>query len=377
MLASLLGLYQIPIQPAQLRHQAGHDRPFTPQDVVRLARQKRGVRCRAVSAQANELSGFPLPVLADGPEGWFLIGRTGDTGVMIQRPGRQAELCRWDRLETIWSGTLVLLTTRHSPETAAPAFDASWFIPQLVRYRHLIGEVLLITLALNLLGLAAPLFFQNVIDKVVVYNSASTLAVLVIGFVAASIWEVALGWLRTRLYSETSQKIDVELGARLFSHLMRLPLTYFESRRVGDTVARVRLIEAIREFMTSASLSVLVDPLFALIFVSAMWFYAPRLLLVVLATLPLYAAVSVLATGPLRRLLAEKFERGAASNAFLVESVSTVETIKSAAIEPLWQQQWEQQLAGYSGANQRVINLASTSTQLIQLINKLGMAALL
>jgi subfamily B ATP-binding cassette protein HlyB/CyaB len=110
---------------------------------------------------------------------------------------------------------------------SAGGFDVRWFIPQIIRYRRLIGEVLLITLALNLLGLAAPLFFQNVIDKVLVHNTLVTLQVLSIGFVAVSLWEVLFGWLRTRLYSETSQKLDVELGAKLFaiSSSCRFPIS--------------------------------------------------------------------------------------------------------------------------------------------------------
>src|SRR3546814_20438762 len=107
----------------------------------------------------------------------------------------------------------------------------TWFVPQIVKYRKLIGEVLLITLALNLLGLAAPLFFQNVVDKVLAHNSLATLQVLAIGLVLVSLWEVAFGWLRTRLYSETSQKLDVELGSRLFRHLPRLQLSYLEKAR--------------------------------------------------------------------------------------------------------------------------------------------------
>src|SRR3546814_19784178 len=112
---------------------------------------------------------------------------------------------------------------------------------------------------------------------VLAHNSLATLQVLAIGLVLVSLWEVAFGWLRTRLYSETSQKLDVELGSRLFRHLLRLPLSYFENRRVGDTVTRVRELETVREFMTNASLTVLVDPLFTIVFLVAMWLYLPLL----------------------------------------------------------------------------------------------------
>jgi subfamily B ATP-binding cassette protein HlyB/CyaB len=146
---------------------------------------------------------------------------------------------------------------------------------------------------------------------------------------------------------------------------------------VGDTVTRVRQLESIREFLTNASLSVLVDPLFTVVFLVAMWVYSTTLFWVVALTIPAYVVVSLLVTGPLRLRLDEKFERGSANNALLVESVSGMQTVKAAAVEPQWQDRWERQLAGYSLANQRVINLGNTGSQAVQLISKLSLAAIL
>lgn len=376
-LATLLAVHKIAVDPQQLRHELGHHDALTPDDVLRLAKRQDGVLARLVHVNFDRLVRQPLPVMANGPESWFLIGRASDSEVLIQRPGSNVERLVRDELEAIWSGEIILLTTRESVGGAAGRFDIRWFIPQVVRYRKLIGEVLLITLALNLLGLAAPLFFQNVIDKVLVHNTLATLQVLSVGFVAVSLWEVAFGWLRTRLYSETSQKLDVELGSKLFRHMLGLPLSYFEGRRVGDTVTRVRQLESIREFLTNASLSVLIDPVFTIVFLAAMWIYSPTLFWIVAATIPAYVAVSLLVTGPLRHRLDEKFERGSANNALLVESVSGMQTIKASAVEPQWQEKWERQLAGYSAANQRVINLGNTGSQAVQLISKLSLAAIL
>lgn len=376
-LATLLAMHKIAVDPLQLRHELGHHDPLLPDDILRLAKRQDGVRARLVRTSFDRLARQPLPVLANGPNGWFLIGRASEAEVLIQRPGSNVEKLAREELEAIWSGEIILLTTRESVGGAAGRFDIRWFIPQVVRYRKLIGEVLLITLALNLLGLAAPLFFQNVIDKVLVHNTLATLQVLSVGFVAVSLWEVAFGWLRTRLYSETSQKLDVELGSKLFRHMLGLPLSYFEGRRVGDTVTRVRQLESIREFLTNASLSVLIDPVFTIVFLIAMWIYSPTLFWIVAATIPAYVAVSLLVTGPLRHRLDEKFERGSANNALLVESVSGMQTIKASAVEPQWQERWERQLAGYSAANQRVINLGNTGSQAVQLISKLSLAAIL
>ena len=377
LLSSLLAMNRIATDPAQLRHAIGHHRPFSGIDMVRTAKQQDGVRARLRTVAWKDLAGLPLPVLAAGRDGWFMIGRVAGEDALIQQAGAEIAKVTRAEIERMWTGEVVLLTTRENVGGSTRAFDVSWFIPQMVKYRRLIGEVLLITLALNLLGLAAPLFFQNVVDKVLVHETLSTLTVLVVGFVGVSIWETVFGWLRTRLYSETSQKIDVELGSKLFWHLLRLPLGYFEARRVGDTAMRVRQLESIREFLTNASLSVLVDPVFTLVFLAAMWLYSTKLFLISVLTIPAYFAVAVLVTRPLRSRINEKFERGAANNALLIESIGGIQTVKAAAVEPQWQDRWERQLAGYSVANQRVTDLGNTGSQAIQLISKLNMAAIL
>lgn len=318
-----------------------------------------------------------MPALANGAMGWFLIGKSAANEFLIQIPGQPPERATAQKLAAIWSGELVLVTTREGVAGPGGRFDVTWFIPQIVKYRRLIWEVLAITLALNLLGLAAPLFFQNVIDKVLVHNTLATLQVLAFGFVAVSLWEVAFGWLRTRLYSQTCQKIDVELGAKLFRHLLSLPIAYFEGRRVGDTAMRVRQLETIREFLTNASMSILIDPVFVVVFLVAMWLYSPTLFIVTALTLPAYIVVAALLTRPIRARIDEKFERGSANNALLIESIGGIQTVKASAVEPQWQDRWERQLAGYSAASQQVINLGNTGSQAIQLISKLNLAAIL
>ena len=376
-LALLLAIHHIPVDPAQLRHDLGTSDPLVARDIVRLARRQSGVRARLLQVAPGRLSNQPLPALANGPNGWFVLGRLLDDGVLIQRPGHPVEKIDRAGLDAIWSGETVLVTTRAPGVAGLRRFDLSWFIPQIVRYRRLIGEVLLITGVLNILGLASPLLFQNVIDKVLAHNALSTLNVLAFAFVAIAVWETVFGWIRTRLYAETSQKIDVELGARAFRHLLALPLSYFEQRRVGDTVTRVRQLETIREFLTTASLTVLVDPLFTVIFMIAMIVYSPALFAIVAVSLVGYVAVSLAVTTPLRARIAEKFERGAASNALLVESVTGIQTVKASAVEPQWQDRWERQLAAYSAASLRVVNLNTSGSQAVELISKLSFAAIL
>lgn len=376
-LAQILAIHGIVADAAQLRHDVAHRKALSTTDILRLAQRFPGIKVKARRATWSDLPRIAMPALAYGPEGWFLIGATNDEYILIQRAGRKVERVEREALENLWSGELILLTSRESARIARRSFDFTWFIPQIVKYRRLIGEILLITLVLNILGLAAPLFFQVVVDKVLVHETMSTLTVLMIGFVVVSFWETAFGWLRTRLYSETTQKMDVELGARLFRHLLQLPMSYFESRRVGDTAMRVRQVETIREFLTNASMTVLIDPIFTVVFLAAMAFYSLKLFLVALVCLPAFFIVAILVTKPLRAGLDDKFERGAANNALLVESIAGIQTIKAAAVEPQWQDRWERQLAGYSLASQRVIDIGNTGSQAIQLVSKLNLAAIL
>src|SRR5262249_31678531 len=155
-------------------------------------------------------------------------------------------------------------------------------------YRRLLSEVLVASFFLQLFALVSPLFFQVVIDKVLVHRSMSTLDVLMLGLVAIALFEAVLGALRTYVFAHTTNRIDVELGARLFHHLLALPIAYFQARRVGDSVARVRELENIRQFLTSSALTLVIDLFFTFIFLAVMFYYSSLLTFVVLGTFPLY-----------------------------------------------------------------------------------------
>ncbi len=223
------------------------------------------------------------------------------------------------------------------------------------KYRHLLGEI----------------------DKVLVHRTLSTLDVLVIGLVAIAIFETILGIMRTYLFAHTTNRIDVELGARLFRHLVALPVAYFQARRVGDSVARVRELENIRNFLTSSALTLVIDLFFTFVFLGVMFFYSPLLTYIVLGAFPFYIAISAGATPLFRKRLDDKFKRGAENQAFLVESVTGVETLKAMAVEPQMQRRWEEQLAGYVAASFRVLSLGNTASQVVQLVSKLVTAGVL
>src|SRR6201991_2888571 len=154
-------------------------------------------------------------------------------------------------------------------------------------------------------------------------------------------------------------------------------MAYFQSRRVGDSVARVRELETIRSFLTSSALTLVIDLCFTFVFLAVMFCYSPLLAWIVVGSLPLYIVVSAGAAPLFRRRLDEKFQRGAENQAFLVESVTGIETLKAMAVEPQMQRRWEEQLAGYVAASFRVTSLGNTACQLVQFISKVVTASIL
>ena len=256
----------------------------------------------------------------------------------------------------------------------ARRFDITWFLGAIVKYRSLLTEVLAASFFLQIFALASPLVFQVVIDKVLVHRSLSTLDVLIAAFIAISLFETVLGALRTYIFSHTTNRIDVELGARLFRHLLALPIAYFQARRVGDSVARVRELENIRNFLTGSALTLAIDLFFTFVFLAVMFAYSSLLSWIVIGSFPLYIAVSAITTPIFRERLDEKFKRGAENQAFLVENVTGIETLKSMAVEPQMQRRWEEQLAGYVSASFRVTNLGNIASQSVQFISKLATA---
>ena len=372
-LVLLLRFFGMPGDADQLRHEfveAGA--PLDADALVRAARQL-GLKARTVKSEWDRFAKLQLPALAEGADGAFcILAQVKDDEVLIQDPavGRPEVLDRAAFVER-WAGRLVLVTRRHTVLGKGGSFDISWFIPALARYRKLFTEVFVASFFLQIFALITPLFFQVVIDKVLVHRGLTTLDVLVFGLITVSVFEVILGALRTFIFSHTTSRIDVELGARLFRHLVDLPMAYFQARRTGDSVARVRELENIRNFITGSALTLVIDLFFTFVFLIVMWQFSPMLTLIVMASIPFYVILAVFVTPILRSRLDEKFRRGAENQAFLVEAVNGVETLKSMAVEPEMQRRWEEQLAGYVRASFKANNLNNVAGQVAQLINKL------
>lgn len=372
-LAVLARLHGIPADAAQLTHSFAPPAGPCGLDDLLLAGRHLGLKMNRVPVAPERLAVTPLPALAQGLDGRvFLLVRVQGEQVLVQ----EAQASRIDAIDLAtllarWTGELVLCTTRAVAVAGPARFDLTWFIPAIVKYRRLLGEVLVASLVLQVLGLITPLFFQVVMDKVLVHRAFTTLDVVALAFVGVVVFEAIFSGLRTWLFSHTTSRIDVELGARLFRHLVALPISYFQSRRVGDSVARVRELENVRSFLTGHALTLVLDLLFSVVFLAVMAWYSGWLTLIVLASLPLYALVSLLCTPVLRGRIRERCARGAENQSFLVETVSGIGTLKSMAVEPVWVRQWDQQLAAYVSASFRTTWLAALAQGGVSLVSRL------
>jgi ATP-binding cassette, subfamily B, bacterial HlyB/CyaB len=375
-LVLLLRFHGVGADAEQIRHRFGREIGVV--EMLRCGKEF-GLKSRIYPSTWDRLPRTPFPCIAVLRDGRYLIlGKAGDEKVLVQDPlvPRPALMTRAE-FEAVWDGRLVVMAGRARLTDLTRRFDITWFLGAIHKYRHLLSEVLVASFFLQLFALVSPLFFQVVIDKVLVNRTLGTLDVLVIGLVTVSVFETVVTILRTYLFAHTTNRIDVELGARLFRHLLALPIAYFQARRVGDSVARVRELENIRNFLTSSALTLVIDLFFTFVFLAVMFVYSPLLSMVVLGAFPFYIGISAGATPLFRQRLNEKFTRGAENQSFLVESVTGVETLKSMAVEPQMQRRWEEQIAGYVAASFRVVRLANTASNSVQLISKLVTAAIL
>jgi subfamily B ATP-binding cassette protein HlyB/CyaB len=381
-LSLIAGYYRIAADPEQMRRElAISNRASTSEDVLRAAKLI-GMKARVVvGVSAARLGALPLPILAPCADHGFAIISAGSAkGVLryVDPARRIVKEGRPDEILALTKGEAILVARRIGGPGADPkTFGFTWFLPSLARYRKPLMQVLTASLVVQLFALATPIFFQLVVDKVLVHKAASTLVVLVIGLVTLGLFETILQYLRTYTLTHTTNRIDVELGRRLFHHLFRLPLSYFETRPTGQTVARVRELETIRSFLTGQGLTSLLDLVFVVVFIAVLFIYSPTLTLVVLGSIPVYILIAVAIRPLLKEKIDEKFHRGARSQQFLVESIVGAQTIKAAGVEPMVQAQWEERLAAYVRTSFDATMIGSLGQNLIQFVSKATTALIL
>ena len=381
-LCGIAAFFRIAADPKHLQKElALIGRVADESDLVRAATMI-GLKARAVGKLTERrLNTVPVPAIARMQNGSFqvLAGKTPKGVFRLVDPVTKAvREIAIDVLMSELGQTLVLVGVHAAGQGSDPRkFGLSWFLPSIWRYRKPIAHVLLASFFVQVFALISPLFFQVVVDKVLTHKGYSTLIVLVVGLAIIGIFDVSLKYLRSYALSHTTNRIDVELGQRLFRHLLHLPLSYFETRPAGQTVARVRELETIRNFLTGQAMFSAIDLFFTIVAIGVLFIYSINLTLIVLATIPLYILIALLVRPNLRSKIDEKFNRGAISQQFLVEAVVGIHTVKAGAVEPVMQAQWAERLAAYVKTSFDVTMLGAGGQNAIQYVSKLSTALLL
>ena len=381
-LTMIAGYYRIAADPAQLRHElALGAQAAGPDDLVRAAKRLK-LKARLLTGErAKRLDAAPYPALVALAGGGFAIlaaASVKGSVRLIDPLARSARDLPLAEAAALTGDALLLVTRRFAGAGADPAaFGFGWFWPSILRYRKPLTEVVVASLFVQAFALLTPIFFQLIVDKALVHKSFATLTVIVVGMIGVGLFDSLLQFLRAYTLSHTTNRIDVELGRRLFHHLFRLPLAYFETRAAGQTVARVRELETIRSFLTGQGLTSLLDLVFTLVFFAAMFLYSPSLTLIVVASIPIYLIIAVAIRPPLRARINEKFDAGARSQQFLVESIVGAQTLKAASVEPMMQAQWEERLAAYVSASFDAGVLGSLGQNVIGFVSKATTALIL
>jgi subfamily B ATP-binding cassette protein HlyB/CyaB len=245
-------------------------------------------------------------------------------------------------------------------KAAKPAFGFRWFVPELLKHGRIWRDVLLASLAIQMLALATPIFTQIVIDKVIVHHTTSTLIVIAVALFMFMGFSACMSWVRQYLVLHTGNRIDAVLTARVFNHLLRLPASYFEHRPTGTLVARIQGVETIRSFISGAAVTLILDVPFLVIFLAVMFYYSALLTLITLGALILISVLSLALTPLLRERINQQFLLSARNQAFLTEYVAGIETVKSLQMEPRLNERFGEYLAAYLDASFKTRQLANT-----------------
>jgi subfamily B ATP-binding cassette protein HlyB/CyaB len=311
------------------------------------------LKAEVVKPKTDELVNLPIPAIAVMQDGTYqVIGKINRGQIVVFDPqvGRP-ETIPLEKFLAAWSGEIITIKRSFSLKNAGQQFNLAWFIPIVIRYKRFFYEVVIASFFLQLFGLVTPLFTQVIIDKVLLHKGVATLDVLALALLFAALFQMVMNILRTYLSTHTTNKMDMILGAKLIRHLVTLPLRYFELRRVGDTLTRVAALNGIREFLTGSTMTIFLDVFFSILFIVVMFYYSVPLTLIALISIPLYLVQNFIATPIYRERLQAVWSSGAESNAFLVEAITGVHTVKSLALEPQFNHKWETLLAKYIRAS--------------------------
>lgn len=357
---------------AIVREYGIENQEITKEELLRIAKNT-GFVSKLKSITLDKISRYPLPaifILKDETYAVMLKLNIDTEKVLIFLP-QEKKTTEWTFEEYYNQTTGQLIILKHKFLSSGVKFGFKWFFVEIIKFKQVIMEVLLGSFVVQLFGLITPLFTQVILDKVIVHHSLTTLDVIAIAFIAVTGLEFLLNLARKYIFLHTANKIDAKLGAKLFKHLFALPYNYFENRKVGNIIARIRELDTIRDFITNKSVSVIIDLFFSIVFVVVMFLYSPTLTYIVLGFVFVIAVLYVTITPELRNRLNYKFKMGAQSNSYLVESVTGVQTVKSLSVEGSMQKHWEDYLGKYVHSSFKLSNMSNISGSFSGFLQKL------
>lgn len=336
-----------------------------------------GIKAQLVQAPAVAISQLPTPVLIPYLDTYAIIFSSSEKELTLAIPEQGIVSKKTKDFVESWGEEGQVLLLQSTPETPKKRFGLSWFLPAIKKHKVVLTEVFIASLFVQLLGLGNPLVTQVIIDKVIIQNGANTLNVLGFVLIAMAFIEGIITWLRTNLFADTTNRIDLSLGSEVIDHLLRLPLRYFEKRPVGEISSRINELENIRSFLTGTALTVVLDAIFSVIYIAVMIFYSWLLTLVALATVPLFAILTFIFAPIVRSQTRTKAEKNAETQSYLVEVVSGIQTVKAQNIELNSRWQWQQRYGKYISASFDNVLTSNTASSLSNFLNKLSNLLLL
>jgi subfamily B ATP-binding cassette protein HlyB/CyaB len=334
--------------------------------------QSIGLTPQLAQVPAEAINRIKAPVMIKWQDSFAIIYSITEQELVIATPEQGLMRKRIPQFKEIWgeSGEVLLLQAPQVEQKEQ--FSFWWFVPALMEHKTVFFEVLLASFFVQLFGLANPLISQVIIDKVLGQRSIDTLDILGAFLLGVALFEGLLNGLRTFLFIDTSNRIDVKLSAEVIDHLLRLPQNYFDNRRVGDLVYKFSMMGQIREFMTSTALTVVLDAVFSVVYVAVMLSYSVQLTFVSLAVVPILGLMIILINPLVLRLIKQRNMRFADSQSYLVEVVSGIQTVKAQNIELKSRWEWSSRYAKYITASFKTIITGTAAGTISGFLNQVG-----
>ncbi len=331
-----------------------------------------GLHVSGARVAASQGTRLQVPALVPWKEGFALLRASHAGGMVLASPRDGIVQVAPEQIEEHYPEGIELLLLERTLQTPEQRFGPSWFLPAIKRYRGVLVQVVLASFVVQMFGLAGPLLIQVIIDKVITQRSLDTLQVLGIGLVVVTLLEGVLGALRTFLFTETTNRIDLRLGAEVIDHLLRLPLSYFDKRPVGELGTRIAELEKIRSFLTGQALSTVLDAVLSVLYIVVMVAYSWLLTLIALGVLPIQIGLTLLGAPLFRRQFRESAQENARTQSHLVEVLSGIQTVKAQNIEMISRWKWQDFYSRYIARTFEKTVTGTALTETSQVLQKLS-----